>query len=269
MLVAAPAQHVVVVADLVVGLPAAGAGGAAHLVPAVVRLVAALLRHDEVLVHLVLPRRDGLHVEQRAVPLLEVLVPLYLLAAAVAEVHAALRARHLVAPLALDHPLRAARALLALLLDVPQRHGVRHHLAVLAARILAHAVVAAGPGRQHRQAPLRRQAGGPRVPPLAAQRAEDVHTLGALPAVVPALVLQHRRLAPRAVHQVSHLVQGPLQRQPLPPRKLVLGEQPTEHGGRDVRPALGLRARQRTHGALPDVDARLLRQTLAAEPVVA
>lgn len=83
------------------------------------------------------------------------------------------------------------------------------------------------------------------------------------------LLLDDGRLAPRAVAQVAHLRQRAVERDPLPPLKLLGGENLPEQRGREGAAALGLRARELGEGAVGDVDADDLAEARAAAGVEA
>ena len=89
VLVARPAQHVVVPLELPVRLAALGTTRLPNLPTPHVRVPVPVLLDHERRVHLPLPRRDGVQVKQRAVALSEVLVAEDLFAALVAEKAAA------------------------------------------------------------------------------------------------------------------------------------------------------------------------------------
>jgi hypothetical protein len=78
-------------------------------------------------------------------------------------------------------------------------------------------------GRKGRGAALAAVASPARVPPVRAHPTEDIHALGALGAVV--LVLQAGGVAPRAVHQVRHAVEGAREGEVLPPGKVFVRQQ--------------------------------------------
>ena len=143
VLVAAPAQDVVVVANFKVGLSARWTRDPPNVVSLYVRIVAPRLGHHEVRVHLILPFRDGFEVEQRAVSLAKVFVPCNLFPAAVTEITRTVPAAHLVATLGLDHTIAAVGTLFPLFFDVSESHRVGNLLAMFSPRIFSHLGVAA------------------------------------------------------------------------------------------------------------------------------
>ena len=143
VLVAAPAQDVVVVANLKVGLSAQRTRNAPNVMSLHVRVVAPRLGHQEVRVHLILPLRDGLEVEQRTVSLAKVFITRDLFPAAVTKITRTVPATHLVATLGFDDAKAALGTLFPLLFDVSERHRVGNLLAMFSPQVFSHLGVAA------------------------------------------------------------------------------------------------------------------------------
>lgn len=113
---------------------------------------------------------------------------------------------------------------------------------------------------------LRGDAGAPDVAPVAAPRAEGEEARRALRVVAGG---HAGGVAPGAVNHVGHRVQRPPQRQRLPPRVALLGEEAPQHRRRQRRAARRVRARQRGHAAFLHVDAAVGLHALDAERMVA
>mmetsp|Transcript_27251 Transcript_27251/g.59542 ORF Transcript_27251/g.59542 Transcript_27251/m.59542 type:complete len:281 (+) Transcript_27251:909-1751(+) len=248
--VAAPAANVVVPVLLDVDLAATGA----QRRPCVCMMLQHEARPKRCSLHLLspwtklklpVPPVDFGLLKEAALARTKVVVANIHLAAAPAEVGAAVVAVHLVAALRLLNAHVAGGAVLGGLLQQLQAlHLVQQVQLYAPPLLLGHALPLLA-SCLHLQLSCAADARLPRVPSHVTFSTEDVEAGGALPHVI--LVLEADGFAARAVHHVLHAVQGALQQQGLPPRILLLTDDDAHHIRSHRRSAAGLRAPDVVH----------------------